>query len=108
LAAWLGPDQRAAGPVSVTSEYFYEKLKTVRALALQRLRRAGTPAPALADWPNDCLRHTFASMHYGAFKHAHETAEQMGHAGDLKMFFRHYRNRVKEADALSFWRLTPE
>ena len=45
-------------------------------------------------------------MHYAAFKHAHETAEQLGHAGDLQMFFRHYRNRVKEADALAFWRAT--
>jgi integrase len=107
LIAWLEPHQRDCGSVSVTSVHFYEKVKKVRATAVQALRRAGVPCPALEDWPNDCLRHTFASMHYAAFKHAHETAEQMGHT-DLKMFFRYYRNRVKEAEAQSFWKLYPQ
>ena len=106
LAAWLEPSRGRSGAVSIRGNYFNAKMKSVRIRAAAVLRRAGVPCPSLEDWPIDALRHTFASMHYGAFKHAHETAEQMGHT-DLKMFFRHYRNRVKEADALAFWRLTP-
>jgi integrase len=109
LAAWLEPFKRdSGGAISTRGNYFHEKLRTVRLKAAQALQRAGVPCPSLEDWPIDCCRHTFASMHYGAFKHAHETAEQMGHAGDLKMFFRHYRNRVKESEALAFWTLKPE
>jgi integrase len=107
LAAWLAPSKRDSGPVSTRGNYYHEKLRLTREKAAQTLQRAGVPCPALEDWPIDCLRHTFASMHYAAFKHAHETSEQMGHAGDLKMFFRHYRNRVKESEALMFWQLVP-
>ena len=108
LAAWLGAaPRRDSGAVSVRGSYFSGKMKKVRLAAIANLSRAGVPCPSLEDWPNDCLRHTFASMHYGAFKNAHETAEQMGHAGSLRMFFRHYRNRVKEAEALAFWDLRP-
>jgi integrase len=106
LAAFLEPRRRDSGAVSTRGSYFNEKMKNVRQRAVLSLRRAGVPCPSLEDWPIDCCRHTFASMHYAAFKHAHETAEQMGHT-DLKMFFRHYRNRVKEAEAFEFWRLTP-
>jgi integrase len=108
LATWLESAKRDSGAVSVRGNYYNEKLRRVREKAARELPRAGTPCPSLEDWPIDCLRHTFASMHYAAFKNAHETSEQMGHAGDLKTFFRYYRNRVKENEALAFWSIVPE
>jgi integrase len=108
LAAWLASVRRDSGAVSVKGNYYHEKLRKVREKAAQALQHAGVPCPSLEDWPIDCCRHTFASMHYAAFKHAHETSEQLGHAGGLRTFFRHYRNRVKEDDASSYWRIFPQ
>jgi integrase len=107
LATWLTLARRDSGPVSVKGNYYHEKLRRVRERARDACSKAGIPCPSLEDWPIDCCRHTFASMHYAAFKHAHETAEQLGHAGSLRMFFRHYRNRVREVDAINFWQLLP-
>ena len=45
-------------------------------------------------------------MHVAAFKNAGETAQEMGHA-DLKMLFKHYRERVRPAEALAFWEIRP-
>ena len=67
-----------------------------------------TQAAKIIPWPQDAMRHTFASMHYQEFKSAEETAAEMGHFGGLKTFLRHYKNRVREADANAFWKLTPE
>jgi integrase len=58
----------------------------------------------IEKWPSDCLRHTFASMHFAHFKNASETAHELGHA-DLKMLYRHYRERVKPAEAALFWEI---
>ena len=108
LAAWLERSKRDSGPVCRKGNYFYLRLKNIRQKAAENLRAAGLPCPSLDDWPPDAMRHTFASMHYAHFKHAAETAEQMGHAGGLRIFFRHYRNRVKPAEAVAFWRLVPK
>jgi integrase len=107
LAAWLKPYRQDSGPVSPKGDAYHSRLQKARETAAQELDRVNLPSPALDDWPQDALRHTFASMHYAHFKHAAETAEQMGHAGGLRIFFRHYRNRVKPAEARAFWRLVP-
>lgn len=108
LLKWLEPPKGDSRVVPWTGACFHWKVRKARAVAARELQRAGIPCPALEDWPNDCCRHSFASYHYGAFKNAHETAEQMGHAGGLRMFFRHYRNRVREAEAVAFWQLVPD
>jgi integrase len=107
LVAWLKPYRQDSGPVSPKGDAYHARLQKARAEAAQELSQAYLLSPALNDWPQDALRHTFASMHYAAFKHAAETAEQMGHAGGLRIFFRHYRNRVKPAEAGRFWQLLP-
>ena len=67
-----------------------------------------TQAAKIIPWPQDTMRHTFASMHYQGFKSAEDTSAEMGHFGGLKTFLRHYKNRVRDADANAFWKLTPE
>jgi integrase len=108
LCAWLEPARRDSGAVCAKGNYYHEKLRRVREKAAQALQRVGIPCPSLEDWPIDCCRHTFASMHYAAFTAAHESSEQMGHADGLRIFFRHYRNRVKESEAIAFWQIIPE
>ncbi len=95
LVAWLTPHRKGAGPVCpATGDAYFTRLTKAR------------DAAGIKDWPSDALRHTYASMHFAAFRNAGETSEQLGHA-DLKMLFRHYRERVKPAEALKFWEIRP-
>jgi integrase len=107
LAAWLERFKKDSGPLCPRGDTYYGRLEKARAAAARRLHQAGMLCPSLEDWPQDAMRHTFASMHYAAFKHAAETAEQMGHSRGLRVFFRHYRSRIKETDARAFWQLQP-
>ena len=107
LAQWLRPHARKPGPVCPTGDAYYSRLQIVRDKAAAALRKRKETCPNLENWRQDTMRHSFASYHYAAFKNAHETAEQMGHVGGLRIFFRHYRNRVKEPDALAFWQIFP-
>jgi integrase len=59
-----------------------------------------------ADWPKDCIRHSFGTYHYAANNNPVETARLMGHVG-VDIFFRHYRALVDEAEAKRFWDLRP-
>lgn len=59
------------------------------------------------EWPQDCLRHSFASYHLAMYGSADKTATEMGHA-NTTMLFAHYRELVKPSDAKLFWGLIPE
>lgn len=59
-----------------------------------------------AEWPHDCLRHSFASYHLAMYGSADKTATQMGHRS-TEMLFRHYRELVTREDAETFWKISP-
>lgn len=61
----------------------------------------------LKPWPDDGLRHSFASYHLAAFNDAAATALQMGHRGTATLF-QHYRALVKPTEAARWWQLRPE
>ena len=61
----------------------------------------------LKPWPDDALRHSFASYHLAHFNDAAATALQMGHRGTATLFA-HYRALVTPAAGASWWALTPE
>jgi integrase len=108
LAAWLAAYRKDSGPVCPQrAESYYQALADARERAATALTKVNLEHSSLDDWPQDAMRHTFASMHYAQFKNAGATCEQMGHVGGLRIFFRHYRNRVKDADANRFWLLVP-
>jgi integrase len=106
LLSWLKPHAKKKGPITLVDEPYFRRMRETRQRAAAKLEEKKMPFQNLREWPNDCLRHTYASCHYAAFKNAADTAEQLGHGGNLQMFFRHYRNRVKEADALAFWQIS--
>ena len=93
LIEWLLP-WRKSGPVSPTGDKYNSLLRRAR------------KAAGIDHWPADCLRHTFASMHFAQFKNAAETAQELGHA-DLKMLYRHYRERVRPKEAERYWNIRP-
>jgi hypothetical protein len=46
-------------------------------------------------------------MHSAAFKNDGDTSQQLGHGGSLKVFQRHYRDRVEESEAKAFGEIYP-
>lgn len=106
LRAWLQPYAKPSGAVSPKHDRYFDLLKKARAKATLDAVEEGKHEEGIAVWPSDCMRHTFASMHLAHFKNAGETAQELGHA-DLKMLYRHYRERVKPLDASEFWKIFP-
>lgn len=64
------------------------------------------PKAGLLVWPNNGLRHTFASMHYAMWQDEAKLQAQMGHES-AAMLHRHYRALKTRREAERFWALTP-
>jgi integrase len=64
-------------------------------------------AAGLEKWPQNALRHTFATMHVTAFEDAGRTALMMHSKENPKILFQHYFRSTLKEDALKFWQLYP-
>jgi integrase len=93
LREWLLPFRRHAGSV-VQADTFRESFDKVRAAA------------GITEWPENALRHSFASYHLAHFKNAASTALELGHI-NADITFRHYRELVRPKDAERYWNITP-
>ena len=60
----------------------------------------------IAEWPNNALRHTFASMHYALHQNEAKLQAQMGHES-ATMLHKHYRALKTRTEAEKFWALRP-
>jgi integrase len=67
---------------------------------------AARMAAGIVEWPDNALRHSFASYHMAHFKNAAETALQLGHH-DSRITFAHYRELVKPKEAERYWNIRP-
>ena len=65
------------------------------------------PKCGLAMWPNNGLRHTYASMHYAMWQDEAKLQAQMGHES-ANMLHQHYRALKTKREAERFWALKPE
>ncbi len=92
LRAWLLPLTRENGPVTPPN--------------IRKIREAAQCKIGLTQWPQDGLRHSYASYHLAHFKNINELATQMGHT-DTKLIFRHYRSVVSKDEAANFWKIEP-
>ena len=92
LAAWLLPLRKHTGKVTPCN--FPRHLDKAR------------EAAGIVDWPNNALRHSFASYHLAHFKNQNALALEMGHT-DADMIFNHYRELVKPKDAEQYWSISP-
>jgi integrase len=92
LRDWLLPFRRHRG--HVTSDDFRKQFDGARTSA------------GITDWPDNALRHSFASYHLAHFKNAALTALELGHHNS-RITFQHYRELVKPKDAESYWGLKP-
>jgi integrase len=93
LREWLLPFRKHKG--NVTPECGFRR-------SFEQAREAA----GIAEWPNNALRHSFASYHLAHFKNAASTALEMGHH-DSRITFAHYRELVKPKDAERYWNLFP-
>src|SRR5205823_10382628 len=94
LLLWLRPHAQLSG--SVTPAGYRKRLEAARAAA------------GIGLWPNNALRHSFASYYLAHFKRAGaaELALEMGHT-NANLVFQHYRQIVKPNEAKRYWALTP-
>ena len=53
------------------------------------------------------MRHTYATMHVGAFRNAAATALNLGHGRSTDMLEEHYRGLVARATAERYWHIFP-
>lgn len=93
LREWLLPFRKLKGNVT-PQESFRELFEQARSNA------------GIKDWPDNALRHSFASYHLAHFKDAKALALEMGHT-DSGMLFNHYRALVKPKDAERYWKSRP-
>ncbi len=98
LVEWLSPMWNKEGKIFVGSTRRWRD-RVQRAMAVD--------AELLPVWPQDILRHTFGSYHLEAFKNAAETAYEMGHRGNPRMLYAHYRELVTPEAAKAFWEIKP-
>lgn len=96
LAAFLTPHAQTSGPVCSLSPMARR----------WHLRLALRSVPNLPQ-PRNWARHSFATYHLLAFRHAGETAMQLGHGGSPEVLHRHYKGVSTEAEANAFWAIRP-
>jgi integrase len=92
LREWLLPVWKRTG--KVTPDNFEKQLDAAR------------EAAGIVDWPDNALRHSFASYHLAHFKDAAALALEMGHT-DSGMIFNHYRQLVRPKEAERYWNIRP-
>src|SRR5947207_13985612 len=92
LREWLLPVRKRKG--AVVCDNFRKQFDAAR------------EAAKIAEWPDNALRHSFASYHLAHFKDAAALALEMGHT-DSGMIFDHYRELVKPKEAERFWTIRP-
>jgi len=93
LREWLLPLRKHKG--NVMCEEFRKQFNQTRTDA------------GIAKWPDNGLRHSFASYHMAHFKNAASTALELGHH-DSRITFAHYRELVKPKEAARYWNIKPE
>lgn len=95
LAAFLGQHAASSGPIT-------DKTDMARRYALEQAEKL-----AGVSLPKNAARHSFATYHLLAFRHAGETALQVGHGGSPELLHRHYKGVGTEAQAKAFWAIRP-
>ena len=92
LAAWLRPYAASHGAVVPVGARD----------ALERVRKAAQ----LTRWPNNGLRHSFASYRLAAIGDAPKVAHELGHASTV-MLYSTYRELVLPEESERYWKIEP-
>lgn len=94
--AWLVAYRRTDGAVGPGEASYNRHMKTLRATA------------GITEWPNNALRHTYASYHYAMFRDPARTCVELGHVGSQSVLYDHYRGLATHEQAKEFWAIRPK
>jgi integrase len=92
LGKWLQPHAQLSG--NATPLGYRALLETARETA------------RIDQWPQNALRHSFASYHLARFNDAAALALELGHTNS-NLVFQHYRQLVKPKQAERYWKIVP-
>ena len=92
LAAWLRRFSGMKGPL----------LPTGYRSSIEQVRKAA----GLTKWPNNALRHSFASYRLAACQDAPRVASELGHTSP-QMLYSNYRELVLPEEAERYWKIAP-
>jgi integrase len=95
LREWLLPFRKLKGSVAPQDRFEFRRL-------FEQVRKDA----GIDEWPDNALRHSFASYHVAHFKDAKGLALEMGHT-DSGMLFNHYRALVRPNEAERYWNIRP-
>jgi len=70
------------------------------------LLESAREAAGITEWPQNALRHSFASYHLARFNNAALLALELGHTNS-NLVFQHYRQLVKPKQAERYWKIVP-
>jgi integrase len=71
------------------------------------LRRQALCRVAGVEWPNNAMRHSFATYHLARGEDAAKTAFELGHTQGAQLLYRHYRGLVTRCEAERYWLIRP-
>jgi len=94
LAAWLAPFGGRKGKIYSDRHNYHH---ATNALASEMGQK----------WPQNGLRHSFASYHLAKFQNANQLALELGHT-TTRLIFEHYRELVNPEAAEAYWSIRPE
>jgi integrase len=92
LAKWLQPHAQLSGNVTP--------------LGYRGLLESARETAGIEQWPQNALRHSFASYHLAKFNDAAALALELGHTNS-NLVFQHYRQLVKPKQAERYWKIAP-
>ena len=96
LAEWLRPYAQMSGPVySTKSRNYHADIEALRS------------SIDLSTWPNNGLRHSFASYHLAFHQDAAALMLQMGHT-TTREIFEAYLELVRPDEAVEYWNIRPQ
>ncbi len=127
LAAWLRQSPRKTGSLWPPSHQRGRKLMEAAHRAAgfgtagevrknlakaKKLRESGDTVgadkvPVLREWPDNALRHSYATYHLAFHENAGALALHLGHT-NTNLIFAHYRRPVTKEEAALYWTLSPE
>jgi integrase len=107
LRAWLAPFAQERGPVRPSWRVSYDLFRDARKAASIALNNVGgAESDLLANWPNNALRHSFASYRMALVTNAAQVAEECGHS--VQVMKTHYRELVTKVEAEAWFAVAPE
>ncbi len=107
LCAWLLPYAKKSGPIwPENGRKLHEAARLAAGFASPALvAKAKKEGNDLKVWPNNALRHSFASYHLAQNEDAAALALYMGSSSN--MIFNNYRSLVLAEDAATYWSIKP-